>query len=111
MVSSVFSVDVVIRSRHGERTIVWLEGEHDIATLTLLTDTLTTAICADDADLVIDLSKVTFLSVATIDELIRSRNILRQQSRTLTVRSPSRGARRLLDVCRLTDLIEPEELD
>ena len=88
------------------RTVVCLDGEHDIATLPFLTDTLAKAISADDTDLVVDLSRVTFLSAATIDELVRGRNTLRHQSRDLTLRSPSRCASRLLDVCGLTDLVE-----
>ena len=56
-------------------TVVCLDGEHDIATLPFLTDTLATAISADDTDVVIDLSGVTFISAATIDELIRGRNL------------------------------------
>jgi anti-anti-sigma factor len=115
MVSSVFSSDVAARnrnstplvSRDGDRTVVWLDGEHDIATVFVLTDTLARAISVDDADLIVDLSGVTFIGSATIDELIRGRNILRRQSRSLTLRSPSRCARRILDVCGLTDLIEP----
>ena len=46
-------------------TVVCLDGEHDIATLPFLTDTLATAIFADDTDVVIDLSGVTFISAAT----------------------------------------------
>jgi len=115
MVSSVLSPDLAISdrlaapvlSREDGRTVVWLDGEHDVSTLLVLTDTLAGAISADDADLVVDLSEVTFIGAASFDELIRGRAILRQQSRTLTLRSPSRCARRLLDACGFSDLIEP----
>jgi anti-sigma B factor antagonist len=115
MVSSVLSSDGVARgqraaplvSHDGNRTVVWLDGEHDISTLLLLTDTLATAIAADAADLVVDLSGVTFIGAATINELIRGRTTLRHQSRSLTLRSPSRCAQRLLDVCGLRGLVEP----
>ena len=36
--------------RDGARTAVWLDGEHDIATVALLADTLARAIFLDDAD-------------------------------------------------------------
>jgi anti-anti-sigma factor len=117
MVLSVFSSDVATRHRNsaplvsqeGGRTVVWLGGEHDIATVFVLADTLARAISVDDADVIVDLSGVTFIGVAAIDELLRARNILRGQWRSLTLRSPSRGASRVLDVCGLTSLVEPGE--
>ena len=99
MVSTVSSWDVV--ARDSEHAVVWLDGEEDIATVSILADRLARVVCADDADVIVDLSGVTFLSTATIDELIRVRNILWLQNRNLTLRSPSRCARRLLDVCGL----------
>ena len=115
MVSTVPCPDVAARdwdsaplvSRDGERAVVWLDGEQDIATVFVLADTLANVVSADDADLIVDLSGVTFMSTATIDELIRGRNLLLGQSRTLTLRSPSRCARRLLDFCGLAGLVEP----
>jgi anti-anti-sigma factor len=104
MVAPALSPGLALRNR----TVVRLDGEHDIATLPFLTDTLAKAICADNTDLVVDLSQVTFLSAATIDEFVRGRNTLRHQSRDLTLRSPSRFASRLLDVCGLTDLVETD---
>ena len=113
MVSSRVSPDLDARdcdsvplvSRDGGRTVVWLDGEHDIATLVVLTDTLSRVISADDSDLIVDLSGVTFMSAATIDELLRVRKILLSQSRDLTLRSPSRCARRLLDLCGLAGFV------
>jgi anti-anti-sigma factor len=96
-------------SRDGERAVIWLDGEHDIATVAGLADTLANVISADDADLIVDLSGVTFMSTATIDELVRARNLLLGLSRNLTLRSPSRWVRRLLDLCGLTGFVEPSE--
>ncbi len=113
MVSCVSSWDVAPRhsallvSRDGDRTVVRLDGEHDVATVFVLADTLARAISVDDADLIVDLSGVTFISAATIGVLICGRNILRRQSRSLTLRSPSRCARRVLDVCGLAGLVDP----
>jgi anti-anti-sigma factor len=99
MVSTVPSWDV--GARDCEPGVVWLYGEEDIATVAVLADTLARVVSADAADVIVDLSGVTFLSTATIEELIRVRNILWLQNRNLTLRSPSRCARRLLDVCGL----------
>lgn len=96
-------------SRDGERAVVWLDGEHDIATETILADTLAKVTSACDANLVVDLSGVTFMSTATIDQLLRARNLLLGMSRNLTLRSPSKSARRLLDLCELDGLVEPSE--
>lgn len=96
-------------SRDGERAVVWLDGEQDIATVAVLADTLANATSADDADLIVDLSGVTFMSTATIDALIRARNLLLGLSRNLTLRSPSKCARRLLDLCGLAGFVEPSQ--
>jgi anti-anti-sigma factor len=81
--------------------VVWLDGEEDIATVAVLKNRLAIAVCAHDADVIVDLSGLTFLSTATIDELIRVRNILLCQNRNLVLRSPSRFSRRVLDLCGL----------
>ena len=93
-------------SRDGDRTVVWLDGECDIATVFVLDEALTKAISDDRADLIVDLSGVTFIGTVTIDALIQAGLVLDRQSRRLTVRSPSRCARRLLAVCGHSDLIE-----
>jgi len=85
-------------AREGEQAVVWLDGEEDIATVAVLADTLATAVSAGDRGLIVDLSGVTFLSTATLDELIRVRDILLRQNRNLSLRSPSPFARRLLNL-------------
>jgi anti-anti-sigma factor len=84
-----------------EPAVVWLDGEEDIATVAILARTLEQAVSDDDRDLIVDLSGLTFLSTATIDELIRVRKILLRQDRNLSLRSPSPFAHRLLHLCGL----------
>ena len=93
-------------TREGDRIVLWLEGECDIATAFDLDEALTRAIRDDRADLTVDLSGVTFIGTVTIDSLIQAGHVLGRQSRSLTVRSPSRCARRLLALCGHSDLIE-----
>jgi anti-anti-sigma factor len=115
MVSSVVSSDVAPRRRAAalsvwrdrDRTVVRLNGEHDIATVLVVADALAKATVLSDDDLIVDLSNVTFIGAATIHVLIRARDILSAQSRRLTVRSPSRCATRVLDLCGLTGIVEP----
>lgn len=96
-----------IVSREGDRTVLLLGGECDIATAGAVIDALTQALFLDTGDLIVDMSAVTFIGIITIDALILTRDALMRQSRCLTVRSPSRCVRRLLTVCGHADLIEP----
>src|SRR5665213_4418132 len=79
----------------ADNAVVWLRGEHDISTLPALREILLRAIGHDDADLTLDLSEVTFIDAATVGTIVRTREFLRFWSRSLTLRSPSRFARRL----------------
>jgi anti-anti-sigma factor len=93
------------------RTVVWLRGEHDVSTVDALSETLAGAMALDDCDLVVDLSEVQFMGAATIGVLVRARELLQSRSRSLVLRSPSRCARRILDLCGQGDLLEPRRAD
>jgi anti-anti-sigma factor len=97
---------VPLVSGEGDRTVVWLSGEYDIATLTALAEALASAIATRDANLVVDLTEVLFIDAATIGLLIRARNFLRSRSRHLTLRNPQRWVRRILEVCGVAALID-----
>jgi anti-anti-sigma factor len=106
--SSVASTRGVVASldgRDAERTLISLRGEHDASTVAALSDVLALAVALDAADLVVDLSDVEFMSAATVGVIVRTRVLLRSQSRTLELRHPSSCARRVLDACRV-DLID-----
>jgi len=96
----------------GERpelcpTVIWLRGEHDIATDGALCLTLARAIAHNDAAIVIDLSDVELMGASTIGVIVAAREFLRQRSRTLTLRCPSLFVRRIIGICHLVDLIAP----
>lgn len=97
--------------RNPDRTVVWLRGEHDVSTVAALSETLARAIALDDADVVVDLSEVQFMGAATVAVIIRAREFLRLRSRSLVLRSPSECARRILDVCGHSDLLDPRVAD
>jgi anti-anti-sigma factor len=80
-----------------------LRGEHDVSTVTALSETLARAIAADHADLVVDLSGVQFMDAATVGVIVRAREFLGARSRCLTLRSPSRCASRVLHLCGVDD--------
>jgi anti-anti-sigma factor len=90
-------------------TIIWLQGEHDIATDGDLRRTLASAIALNNAPIVVDLSKVELMSASTLGIIIAAWNTLRQQSRSLTMRSPSSHVRRVISICGLHDLLGSEE--
>jgi anti-anti-sigma factor len=105
--STVRQRDCVPRlTRDGDRTVIWLEGDHDIATVFALADALEKATSADHADLIVDLSGVTFIGAATVGVLLRGLDNLRRQSRGLALRAPSRCAARVIEVFGLNGLIE-----
>ena len=97
--------------RNPDRTVVWLRGEHDVSTVAALSETMARAIALDDADLVVDLSGVQFMGAATVGVIVRAREFLRLRSRSLALRSPSRCARRILDLCGHADLLDPRPVD
>ena len=78
------------------RTVVWLRGEHDLSTVDSLSEIMARAIALDDADVVVDLSDVVFMSAATVGVIIRAREFLRLESAlarapfALEVRRPRR---------------------
>jgi anti-anti-sigma factor len=97
--------------RDADRTVVWLRGEHDLSTVEALSETMARAIALDDADVVVDLSEVHFMSAATVGVIIRAREFLRLESRSLALRSPSKCAGRVIDLCGLGDLFDPRAAD
>jgi len=89
-----------------DNAVVWLRGEHDISTLPALRSIVLRAIGHDDADLTLDLSEVTFIDAATVGTIVRTREFLRFWSRSLALRSPSRCAWRVIELCDLADLLD-----
>jgi anti-sigma B factor antagonist len=92
----------------ADRTVVWLRGEHDVSTVAALSQTMARAIALDDGDLVVDLSGVQFMDAATVGVIIRARDFLALQSRSLVLNAPSACAARVLDLCALAGLLEPK---
>jgi len=87
----------------GVRTVVWLHGEHDLASVGALSGTLAEAVELDDANVVVDLSGVEFMDASTLGVLVSARLALRARSRSLSLRAPSTPAERVLVICGLAD--------
>jgi len=86
-------------------SVIRLHGDYDIATASELSGVLADAITHDDRDLVVDLGDVRFLDASTIRALLRSRDDLKLQSRSLKVRTSGRTAR-LFVLLGLADMLE-----
>lgn len=84
-----------------EPMVIRVHGVHDMATADALWAELSLALRSSGAELALDLSEVEFMDASTVAALVRAR-----RDRPLTIRSPSTSARRVLDVCRLDDLLE-----
>jgi anti-anti-sigma factor len=91
----------------ADHRVIWLRGAHDASTAAALCMTVARTIAVDDADLIIDLSEVTFMDAATVGVIIRAEAFLQERSRSLTLRSPSTPALRILSAGGLADLVDP----
>jgi anti-sigma B factor antagonist len=88
-------------------TVIWVRGEHDLASKVALVIAIARAARRDEADLLVDLSEVTFMDASTIGALVGSRNRLLPRSQSLQLRAPSPPALRVLVLCGLSDLVHP----
>ncbi len=96
---------LAVLEREADRGIVSLLGEHDAYTVARLREVMSAAIALDVGDLVVDLSRVEFMGVATVGVIVDTLGRLGQMSRSLVVRSPSARARRVLELCGCDPLI------
>jgi anti-anti-sigma factor len=71
----------------------------------LLAVTIARAAQRDNSAGLVDLSMVASMDAATVGAMVESRNRLEASGQALGVRSPSPRARRVLELCGLTDLI------
>ena len=83
----------------GAQTIVWINGEHDAATVDALSMLLAESIAFTRSRVIVDLSGVDFMGVAPVGVLLRARAFLERRSRSLEFRAPSRSARLILERC------------
>lgn len=89
-------------------SVVWLQGEHDIATKDVLVATLAQAIALNERAVVIDLSGIDFISAATVGAIVDAERLLAGRGRSLLVRAPPPFVRRIFAVLGLSDLFGPE---
>lgn len=92
----------VRESRHGDRVVLSVVGDVDLATLPELAN----RIARVDADeLVIDLGSVDYFDPLCLGVLIQAQRTSRRRSADLTVVSPVGRTRTMLDECAIGDLL------
>ncbi len=104
-----FGLLTAVVREEGKRTVVVLRGEADMSTTSVPSDAMSWVIASRTGDVVIDLAELEFIDSATVHVLADAQQLLERVGRTMTFRSPSRLAARVLDVFGLSDLIEDRE--
>jgi anti-anti-sigma factor len=95
--------------RDAYPTVVWLQGEHNTSDVAALCQVLAEAISLTNADkVVLDLSGVESMSSAAIIVILKTRDLLEQQCRSLILRSPSSSARHLCALCGIRRRVTPK---
>jgi len=97
----------VMPMRGVDAAVLRLVGDYDIATVTSLTACLAKVVAADERDVVLDLSDVTFVDASTVTVLVLLEQHLHLDGRLLHLQSLSPCAARLVSLCHLERLLEP----
>lgn len=92
----------------GRTATVTVCGEVDFATASILSSQLDEVISQEPDRLIIDLSQMSFIDAAGLRVIIRARHALPPQCQ-LTLRSPGRMARTVIEVTGLIALCPIEE--
>ena len=93
------------RSWQGTRPLITVRGELDVASAAPFAATLV-ALAGEQADVVIDMSNVTFIDSAAVDAIDRVRRLFEILGQRLVVHAPSRPVHRLLRLAELSCLLD-----
>ncbi len=89
----------------GRSAAVTVDGEVDVTTAPSLAGALTAMIGSGHRDLVVDLGGVTFIDAQGVSALATAAGLATTAGTTLTLRSASVLARRILDITKVSDLV------
>jgi anti-anti-sigma factor len=93
---------------HGDTIVVQLRGDLDRSSVPALAAALASAAALKTPNVVVDLSEVHFINAATVRVITAARDFMSGEGRTFELRSPSRGAQRILDLCGVRCPVKPE---
>ena len=97
------------RSLQVAPAVLALHGDVEASTAQLLVDSMFAMIEWSVGDVVVDLTEVEFIDIASVRVLDEARQVLWRESRGLTFRYPSKLATLVLGLFGLTNLIEASE--
>lgn len=86
--------------------VVSIFGDADVLSLSAVIDNLVRAVAHSDGPVVVDLARTKFIDAGTMRALGRASLLLEGRGRTLTLRSPSKLAIRVLELLDLSHLVE-----
>ncbi len=90
----------------GGRTVVCVQGEIDLGTLTTLEAALERAAAESDAGIVVDVAQVRFMDASGLERIMALRDELAPRGRAVVVRNPRGVVQRLFSVLEAGELIE-----
>jgi anti-sigma B factor antagonist len=91
-------------------TVVVLRGDVDAYSGPALSETLSRVIASREGTVVVDLANVRFIDSVGVHALKVAHDLLSRQGRSLTIRSPSTTAAKILVVFGLSDLIDATDV-
>lgn len=89
----------------GEAIVV-VEGEVDVASVSILRRALLDASTGCHRRIVVDAALIEFIDAAGVGAILAAQRRLAQSGREITVRNPSPAVRRVLEIVGFGDLIE-----
>jgi anti-anti-sigma factor len=96
---------VVSVAIEGPATVVGLRGEADMATLPMVRETFKRVVRDHHGPVVVELADTRFIDSGTVRVMRQAGDALEQQSRRLTIRSPSKVASVVLEMFGLSQLV------
>jgi anti-sigma B factor antagonist len=99
---------IVVRLDRASSVIV-LRGDVDAYSWPALSEALSRVIASRQGEVVVDLADVAFIDSAGVHALAVARDLLIRRARSLTLRSPSTTATKVLGVFGLSDLIDASQ--
>jgi anti-sigma B factor antagonist len=85
--------------------ILTVSGELDLATAVDLENRVRSAIEHTEGDLMLDMSKVTYIDSSGLSVVLEARHLLERTGRTLIINDPSASVTAILAICGLADRI------
>ena len=95
-------------SDDGKAVVLTIRGEADRCTLPVVVDLLERVVAEHHGPVIVDLGPTAFVDTATVAALDRTAQLLLDEGRSFTLRSPSEMAQRIVAVLGFSRLMPPD---